>query len=472
MKQLTIKAALLAGFGLTLGVWLFVGYQVTRGLAKVHADAADVNVRYMRAQELLASVRAQVPLASLDVRDALLDGGHDTAAVYRQQLEDTYHSIDAALTQYVPILDSASERARVERLRREIDEFRSEALAVLATDSARWASSGRDLLRRLSLKRDAVLRVSEEVQSLNRAAFVQQQALLNEMHAASQRRVWSGLGLALALSLAIGILATAYASKLETRLHQQGARELQHAIDLQRLSSRLIRAQEEERRRIARELHDEVGQVLSAMKVELALAERQLAAPAPGALDNAQALTDAALHAVRDLSRLLHPAVLDDLGLAAALDSYAEEFARRHALRVELVHEGLDERLPADVECTAYRLVQEALTNVARHARATVCEVHLTRRSAALAIAIVDDGIGFDVAAVERQRPRHGLGLVGMRERVTELGGTLRIESAPEAGTSIFVELPLGRRPSGQEERVAADADVGPITAASEVVSA
>ena len=151
--------------------------------------------------------------------------------------------------------------------------------------------------------------------------------------------------------------------------------EAQNARDLQRLSAKLIHAQEEERRSIARELHDEIGQVLTTIRVELTLAQNKLAAA--GGLEHllrdAQSITDGALHTVRDLSHLLHPALLDDLGLAAALEWYVQPFARRHDLDVRLRLDGMAGRLPAEIEIAAFRMVQEALTNVARHARATTC---------------------------------------------------------------------------------------------------
>src|SRR6185295_5799851 len=140
--------------------------------------------------------------------------------------------------------------------------------------------------------------------------------------------------LALAASFGIALFATRYASRLEDRLRQQMAKDEESARTLQRLSSQLINAQEEERRSIARELHDEVGQVLTAIKVELAVAQRAIESTGgdAAALQDARTITDGALHAVRDLSRLLHPAMLDDLGLAATVDWYLKGFGKRHGV--------------------------------------------------------------------------------------------------------------------------------------------
>lgn len=444
LEGLRIKAALVLGFGLTLGLWLFAGYDFTRRMAEVEVEAATIHRRYMHAQELLSTVRAQVLLGSVSVRDALLDPDPRTLDDYRRHLRDSFRAVDHALEQYVPVIDSRAERERIGRLRREINELRSTMLDVLASDRGRWATEARLLLRRVLPKREQAIRVSEEFQALNRAAFVQQQTALAETYSVTQRRVWWRLGIAVVASLGIAFLATMYAGRLEDRLRRQSARDVQNARDLQRLSTKLINAQEDERRNVARELHDEVGQVLMAIKVELAVAQRAIEAAGGPAhlLRDAEALTNGALHTVRDLSHLLHPSLLDDLGLTAAIDWYLRGFGKRHGLRVDLLHERMDERLVPETEAAVYRIVQEALTNVAKHAQATACRIYLQRLPNTLLITIEDDGTGFDAEAVERAGARRGLGLIGIRERVVQLQGTVRLESAPGKGTRLTVELP------------------------------
>ena len=459
IEGITIKAALLLGFGLTFGLWVFVGYQFTQRITEVQREAAEINARYIHAQELLSTVRAQVLLGSVYVRDALLDPDPATAESYRRQLQDTYRAVVDALDQYVPVVDSPAERERVARLHTEIDDFRSTMMDVLSTDSSQWRNEARLLLRsRIVPKREVVIRVSEEVQALNRAEFVQQQTRIADVYRATQRRGWEQLGFALAASFGIALFATRYASRLEDRLRQQMAKDEESTRTLQRLSSQLINAQEEERRSIARELHDEVGQVLTAIKVELALAERAIEADGGRAhvLQDARSIADGALHTVRDLSHLLHPPLLDDLGLPAAIEWYLRGFSKRHGIRVDLLHDPMPERLTPDIEAAAYRIVQEALTNVAKHARATVCRVYVQRLPNTLLITIEDDGVGFDPAAVARAADR-GLGLVGIRERVAQLQGTLRLESAPGKGTRLTVELPAQSRP-GVEDAAAVEA--------------
>ena len=166
---------LLAGFGVMLGLWLFAGYQVTQRVRQAQRNSAGIGSRYQQSQELLASVRAQVLEASVLLRDALLDPDVTAQAEHRQSIEKAYAAIDTLLKQYVPFLDSAAERERVDRLRAEIREFRTASDEVLATDSSRWPAEARTLLRRFMPKRESAIRISDEVQALNRAAFIDQQ---------------------------------------------------------------------------------------------------------------------------------------------------------------------------------------------------------------------------------------------------------------------------------------------------------
>jgi signal transduction histidine kinase len=454
VQRVTIRTALRVGFGLTIGLWFFAGYQVTLRMRDTQRDAAAANARYMQAQELLASVRTQVLVASVLVRDALLDPGPAFVADHRQEISRAYVAIDSLLARYVPFLDSPAERERVTRLRDEIREFRSASDDVLATDSTRWPSDARVLLRRFMPKREAAIRVSEEVQSLNRLAFVDQQRKISEMQAGAQRQVWTMLGVALAISLAIGGLASRHATRLERRLTEQHLREERIAADLHRLSARLVQVQEDEQRRIARELHDEVGQALSAVKVELAVAQRHIERMR-GPVDwlaAAQMSADSALRSVRDLSHLLHPSALEDLGLVAALESHIADVRRRHHAAIEFVQEGLEVRQTVETERAVYRVVQEALTNVARHSQATACLVHLSARPGILHVMIEDNGVGFDPSDVERPGRRRGLGLLSMRERVSQLRGSMHISSTSNGGTRIEVDLPGLEQPLAVED--------------------
>jgi signal transduction histidine kinase len=335
-------------------------------------------------------------------------------------------------------------------------------LELLSSDRSQWLAEARNLLRqRITPRRDMVIGVSESVQALNRAGYVQQQSEIALVYRSVQRELWQLLGLALAIGVAVAVLAVMYAGRLEKRLRQQMARGVELARELQDLSAKLVTAQEEERRHIARELHDEIGQALTAIKVELAIAESAMQkVSGPGSvLQSARSITDSALHQVRDLSYLLHPAALDEFGLVSAVDAHVKRFATRSAIAAEFTHDEMDGRLAPEIEAGAYRIIQEALTNVVKHARASECRVHIARDANRVRIIIEDNGIGFDPSTI-RSGDRRGLGLIGMRERASHLLGTIHIDSARGQGTRIVVELPVRRAADIVAGNVPADTPV------------
>jgi signal transduction histidine kinase len=446
-EGLSIRAAVFLGFGLIFGLWCFAWIQLSLRISEAQDHAAAITARYMNAQETLSSVRTQVLMASVTFRDALLDRTADNIDVHRRQLEDVYVTVDELLQRYVPVLNSAPEREQFARLRGEVDSYRVAMFDVLSSDRSRWLSEARDLLRvHVTPRRDTVIAISERVQTLNRAGYVQQQAEIARVYHEVQRELWYLLGLALVIGIAVAVLAVIYADRLERRLRQQMSRDLELAGELQELSAKLVTVQEQERRHIARELHDEIGQALTAIKVELACAERTIegAMGPTKLLQGVRSITDGAIHQVRDLSYLLHPAGLDEFGLVPAVDSYMKTFGKRHDIQIELSHEGMVSRLSPDTEAAAYRIIQEALTNVAKHARATSCRVRIVRLADALHIMIEDDGTGFD-PALARSVDRKGLGLIGIRERASYLHGRVVVASQPGRGTRVVVTLPIRR---------------------------
>lgn len=444
LRKPTIQAALFSGFALVVVLWGYTGYEFTSRMAAVEDQSARVTARYLEAQEHLTMLRSQVLVASVYVRDALLETDRNLLSRYENQIEETYARIDTALLGYEPVIDSAAGRAQVERLRREVEGFRQMTAQVLLRVKEGPVVDVRTLLNQnLVPRREAAIRVSEEVQSLNRAAFVQHQNDITQIHRLAERRTWQQIGLALLASLGIAMFFSFYAGRLESQLIAQMQTNELNTRYLQHLSTRLIGAQEEERRTVARELHDEVGQALTAVQVELSLAQRRLksAGYAPALLGDAESITHGALQTVRDISQLLHPALLDDLGLAAAIEWQARTFEARHGIRAEVQQEGLAKRLPREVELAAYRIVQEALTNVAKHSRASSCRIQLRRSDANLDVIVEDDGRGFD--AMDMADPRRGLGIVGMRERAALLSGRLAVESGTGEGTRVNVRLPV-----------------------------
>ena len=451
---MTIRAALLIGFGLTAGIWAFAGYYYSQRVAALESRTAMLSERYVKAQDLLTTARNRVIRASVLIRDSLLDTNRPPRRDYPRELALSYTTAELALQEYEPVLDTGSERDRVSNLQREIASLRKEMYAVLSEARPDLSAAGRVLNDRIMPRREAVIRIAEELQSLNREAFVQHQTEIAEVHHVLQRTVWQFLGVALAASLGIGVLAMVYAGRLERRIRRQSELDAENRRDLQRLSASLVTAQEEERRAIARELHDEVGQVLTAIKVELAVAARTLG-PDNQALADARAITERAMHTVRDMSQLLHPPLLDDLGLPATLEWYVKDFRKRHGLLVDLTIDQPIGGLSREATVAAYRIVQEALHNVVKHARAAHCRVSLTSAAQALRLVIEDDGVGFEVANLNHGGGPRGLGLIGIRERAAQLRGRVQIDSVPGGGTRVVIELP---QPEGVEPPPAASA--------------
>jgi len=210
---------------------------------------------------------------------------------------------------------------------------------------------------------------------------------------------------------------------------------------LRALSAKLVEAQEAERRTIARELHNEIGQVLTGLQITLGLAGRLTPEAARDKLGEAQSLVDQLLERVQDLSLNLRPAVLDDLGLAPALLWHFERYTERTGIRVRFDHRGIGRRFAPELETAVYRIIQEGLTNVARYAQVAEAAVHIWTDDGSLGLQVEDEGTGFDVRAT--LAAHRSSGLSGLQEQAELLGGQLTIESSPGAGTVIMAELPL-----------------------------
>ncbi len=220
----------------------------------------------------------------------------------------------------------------------------------------------------------------------------------------------------------------------------------EHRELLQKMSEQVLAAQEDERKRIARELHDETAQALTTLLIRLKILEKaRTTADMRGQIDELRELTAETLEAVRMLAVELRPATLDDLGLLAALEAYTDTYRARMPIHVSFSTDGFEDRdgrLPPQVELVLYRVVQEALTNVAKHADAQDVDVQLERQPSEVVASITDDGRGFNVEEMMRSRER-GLGLFGMQERLALVRGYLIIDSAPGRGTRINARVPV-----------------------------
>ena len=195
-------------------------------------------------------------------------------------------------------------------------------------------------------------------------------------------------------------------------------------------------------KRIAHALHDEAGQLLVAVHLALADVSRDLPVPLRERVGHVNVLLDQVDEQLRRLSHELRPTILDDLGLVPAIEFLAEGISKR-ANQTISVHASLNDRLPTSIEIGLYRVVQEALTNAAKHSRASNVHIQMDRPVGLVRCSVRDDGAGFDVAAVLASRGGGGLGLLGMQERLNALGGSLEIQSLPGRGTTLLIKIPL-----------------------------
>jgi len=226
-----------------------------------------------------------------------------------------------------------------------------------------------------------------------------------------------------------------------SRLEQDTRLIERHSRQIQVMSAQVLRAQEEERRRIARELHDETSQALNALLLSIEMAQETVSDQETEAcqrLEASKQLTVQTLDAVHNLAFDLRPTMLDDLGLVPSVRWYAKRQSETYGLQILVDTDELGERLPAQTEVALFRIVQEGLTNVAKHANASLARVRLRRREGEVELMVQDNGAGFDPEQVNSER----LGLFGIQERVSLLGGSLQVDAGEGRGTRLTVAVP------------------------------
>jgi signal transduction histidine kinase len=450
----TIRPVLFFGFAAIFALWFVSAYDLVQRVTEADERAADLTARFTEGEELLFTIRAQVFLSSVYARDAVLDTTPGALSAHRDSLQAMRSEVDDALRRYTPSVDSELEREHWTRLQEELREYWDSLSPLLLEGMTGDPADAHAFLRREAIpQRESIVRISDDIRTLNQDAFQQQQAAVAAVHRTLRRRIWWTSGIAVMLGLGAAWLAAHHASRLESRIREQHVQEQAAKRELQRLSGELVHAQERERRAIARDLHDEIGQALMTVRLDLGTVERtgQVSGAAARALAEARSTTELAIRTVRDLSQLLHPPMLDDFGLVVTLDAHVRRFGDRTGLQTELVLDGLDGRLSSDIEVCVYRVVQEALTNVVKHAEAQSCRVSLQRLPGSLRVVVEDDGKGMDRGHDEAAGNSGGVGLVSIRERVSRLGGTVRLDTRPGEGTRLTIEIPISTGTDGPD---------------------
>jgi len=400
-------------------------------LQRVRSAETQSRKAFLERLGALDQIRAQIYLSGTYVRDFLLSPDPASAKAEVAHLATLRQETRSALDAYGRELDP-EEREPFRALCNEIDAYWKVLDATVG-----WSARERDRLRssffynELVPRRTAMLQIADRIASVNERGLTRSE----EQAAASADGLRRSLLLTFAITLSGGLILALLTIGFTLRLERE--LDLRRA-DLQELSTLLLRAQENERRALARELHDEVGQSLSAILMETENAEcADRPADIHGHLDSIKVLAEKTVNQVRDLALLLRPSMLDDLGLVPALNWHARETSKRTGLNVVVSADDLIDSLPEEHRTCIYRLVQEAVNNAVHHASARTVEVTARKERQQVNVTVRDDGAGFDT------RFTRGLGLLGMEERVRRLGGRLKISSEPGRGTLVHAALPL-----------------------------
>jgi signal transduction histidine kinase len=428
------------GLGSLLILIVVAMLTTSRKAQDIYTQLDQLNSHHNEVDAKLRLLRSDVNLSGIFVRDYLLDIARERAPEYRQRLAEFREGNIATLAELRALAGPHEEQIR--SLRVQLDDYWETFDPLFDwTVTEKIFRSANFLRTEVVPRRDAALAIAQEIEELNNANLAEQREEVTRRHAAFRddlrRLLWQTvlLGLAVALTVVFGLRVAERRSDEQRTIAEEAERQMRQ------LSQRLVATQEEERRNLSRELHDHVGQVLTALRMELGRIERGRS-PADGRLGAAIAeskqLVDKMFRTVRDLALGLRPSMLDDFGLRAALEWHVRDVTRRFGVDVQLKIQGSVDTLPDRYQTCVYRVIQEALTNCVRHAKAHSIRVDVTGHDDELEISVSDDGIGFDP-----DRRRDGLGLRGIDERVKELGGVMRVTSAAGHGTKLTMRVPV-----------------------------
>jgi signal transduction histidine kinase len=433
------QMVLLASFGGMLGLMLFAGIDSLRALGQVQSRNVQIRQTFLLRNQALEEIRSSLYQSGTFTRDYLLEQDASRAETYRASLQEVRGEMDAALGRYSRSLD-AGEAAPFQALQARIADYWKLLDPIFHWDAAeKLARSDAFMHQELFPRRATTLEIADRIATVNEQELNNGDERLKEIFDRFRFR----LALMLSITLGVGALLALATTRHILRLARDAdLRYRQVALTqgkLKELSARLVEAQEQERCAISRELHDEVGQSLSALLMELG----NLGAVAPGNaelrshVESIRKLAESSVNVVRNMALLLRPSMLDDLGLVPALQWQARELSKRTGMAITVEADGVADDLPEEHKTCIYRVVQEALHNCARHALAHCVRIQVMQANGRIHLSVADDGQGFDSAHTR------GLGLLGMEERVTHLGGHFSLQSEPGHGTRLRIEIPL-----------------------------
>ena len=442
------RVALTAGFGGLLLLMAFAGFDGIQALQQIQTSNDNIREGFQLRTRVLERIRSDVYVSGTYVRDYLLEPESGKAEGHRYSLRETRNDMDAAIEKYQSLLN-AEETVPFEGLRRELAAYWGVLEPVFQWTPEQRRKDGYVFLRdEVFPRRQSMLAIADQIAAINEAQLNAGKEKVQAIFLQSRRR----LRLTIGLTIGLGLLLAAFSVRKTLGLERETAERYQEIADaraeLKLLSARLVEAQEDERRSISRELHDEVGQALTGVLVEMAnlstlIRTKDLDAVAVKA-DEIKKLIENSISVVRNMALLLRPSMLDDLGLVPALQWQAREVSKRTGLWVKVSAEHVSEELPEEHKTCVYRIVQEALHNIVQHAEARHVEISVEQAPQRLLLTIRDDGKGF------RAQTERGMGLLGMQERVSYLGGSFAIESEPGRGAALKVTLPLVQQPAAR----------------------
>ena len=443
------RIALFAGFGGLLVLLGVLGLSAISFLSQIKAHEEKIRQDYVNRNRILQNLRSDIYTSGTYIRDFLLDTNEAFAAGHRDQFLETQRQLGNEVAEYRRVNGSA-DLAPVSQLAGELTAYMKALAPVLNWDAAeRRTRSYAFMQDELLPRRMSALSFADHIQQISERQLEQNSAAVSVMLSSFQAK----LLLLLVLTAVSGLALAGISLWRLLNLEQESQRRLADAIstreELKRLSTELLSAQENERRRISRELHDEVGQVLSAIMLGLGNLRSALrannSAEALRQLQLVENMTERNATVVRNISLLLRPTMLDDLGLIPALKWLAREVSRTGSMAVEVEADSFVDDVPEEHRTCVFRVVQEALRNAARHSGAREARICVKEEGGILRLSVQDDGKGF-VPALET-----GLGILGMQERVVSLAGTMKVNSTPGRGTLITFDLPLPTRHRSRE---------------------
>jgi signal transduction histidine kinase len=436
----TLRWLFLCVSGLLLALLLASGVLVVRFLSAMRAQEMAATRALAERSHALSGLWLSLQSYDQAVQQFVAQTAADRDAEARRRLDELTLAIDADFDRYPSARDS-EENALLNGLRGVFSQQRTLYITVLAARPEQRRRQAESLLaEELVPVQKQILDWSGKLQAWNGERLQHADRALVTQFANLQGSLSRVLGIGFASGLLLVLGSMAYIVRLDrqTRARYVELARSRHA--LQQLSARLVDAQETERRAISRELHDEVGQALGALLVDIGRLSTTLSGEHPevrAQLDNLKSVAEQTFQSVRNIALLLRPSMLDDLGLAAALEWQGREVSRRSQMEVSVESESVPEDLPDETKIAIYRLVQEALNNAVRHSGARNAKVVARRLAKSIVVRVTDDGRGFDPL---RSR---GMGILGMEERVKRLGGTLRVESQPGKGAAVTAEFPF-----------------------------